>query len=210
MQSAIANMLATNSSQFFGLKEKSSNSQSSLKAQDTKKMQEAYSKIDAKELTNSYLSFYQKQATQSSNSNFSAQFLTFSFASLGQNFSDKSKTPTKISDILSSINIKDTGYTGKDISALSKEEAADLVSEKGYFGINNTADRMAGFVINGAGDDLDKLKAGRDGILRGYNEAKKAWGDKLPEISEKTMKKALEAVDKRIAQLGGSVVDVKA
>ena len=69
---------------------------------------------------------------------------------------------------------------------------------------------MSGFVINGAGDDLEKLKAGREGMARGYEAAKKAWGGELPEISQKTMQKALESVDKRIAQLGGNVLNVQA
>lgn len=173
-------------------------------------MKEAYSNIDIKELTNSYFAYYQNQTSQNSSLNFTAQFSAFSFSNITDSFSNSKKTVDQISDILSSINIADTGYTGKSITNLSQKEAAELVSDKGYFGIDNTANRISGFVINGAGDNLDKLKAGREGIQRGYEQAKKAWGGNLPEISEKTMTKALEAIDKHIVKLGGSVVDVKA
>ncbi len=179
-------------------------------AQNAEKMKEEYSKIDAKELTNGYLAFYQNQSAQNSSFNFEAQFSAFSFSNLAGAFSNSSKTANEISNILSGIDLKSIGYEGKPISELSREEASDLVSEKGFFGIANTADRMSGFVINGAGDDLEKLKAGREGMARGYEAAKKAWGGELPEISQKTMQKALESVDKRIAQLGGNVLNVQA
>lgn len=174
------------------------------------KMKEAYSQIDVRELTNSYLSFYQNQASENSSLNLTAQFSAFSFSSLTGSFTNSAKSATEISDILSNINIADTGYTGKPITELTQKEAQDLVSENGYFGIQNTADRLSGFVINGSGDNIDRLKASREGLVRGHEEAKKIWGGDLPEISEKSMQKALEAVDKRIAELGGSVVDVKA
>ena len=169
--------------------------------QNAEKMKEAYSTIDAKELTNGYLAFYQNQSAQNSSFNFEAQFSAFSFSNLTGAFSNSSKTASEISNILSGIDFKSVGYEGKPINELS---------ENGFFGIANTADRMSGFVINGAGDDLEKLKAGREGMVRGYEAAKKAWGGELPEISQKTMQKALESVDKRIAQLGGNVLNVQA
>ena len=43
------------------------------------------------------------------------------------------------------------GYEGKPIAELSQEEAAELVSEDGLFGIKQTSERIANFVINGAG-----------------------------------------------------------
>ena len=111
-------------------------------------MKEAYSKIDAKELTNGYLAFYQNQSAQNSSFNFEAQFSAFSFSNLTGAFSNSSKTANEISNILSGIDFKSVGYEGKPINELSREEASDLVSENGFFGIANTADRMSGFVIN--------------------------------------------------------------
>ena len=101
-------------------------------------------------------------------------------------------------------------YDGRPISELSVEEAQALVSENGYFGVTKTAERIAEFVLNGAGDNLDKLQAGREGVQRGFQEAEKAWGGKLPDISYQTLQKALESIDARIKELGGSVIDVTA
>lgn len=101
----------------------------------------------------------------------------------------------------------DIGYSGKPIAELSKSEAADLVSEDGIFGIKQTSERVANFVINGAGGDEDKLRAGREGMLRGFAEAEKMWGGELPEISKQTISKATEMVDKAMHDLGFSIIN---
>ena len=111
---------------------------------------------------------------------------------------------------MSGVDFKSIGYEGKPITQLSQSEASDLVSENGFFGIANTADRISNFIISAAGDDLQKLEVGKEGMLRGFKEAEKIWGGELPEISQKTIEKATQAVDKRIAELGGNVLSVQA
>lgn len=103
--------------------------------------------------------------------------------------------------------LKDVGYTGKPIAELSKEEASALVADDGIFGIERTAKRIAEFVINGSGGDEAKMRAGREGMLRGFAMAEEMWGGKLPEISQTTMKNATEMVDKAMADFGFSLID---
>ncbi|MDD5400282.1 MAG: hypothetical protein PHQ93_03735 [Sulfurimonas sp.] len=103
--------------------------------------------------------------------------------------------------------LKDIGYNGKPIAELSKKEATELVSEDGFFGINQTSQRIADFVINGAGKDEDRFRAGREGMIQGFKEAEEMWGGKLPEISQKTMDRAIEMVDKAMYDLGFSILD---
>lgn len=178
---------------------------------DQKKIREAYANIDAKQLTNSYLANFQDIASSNSNSNLLSQVWTFSGSA---NFSDmpgaQSKSVNSLEDILSTVDFKTIGYEGKPIWQLSQSEASDLVSEDGFFGISNTADRISNFIINAAGDDLEKLQAGKEGMQRGFKEAEKIWGGKLPEISQKTIEKATQSIDKRIAELGGNVLSVQA
>ena len=102
------------------------------------------------------------------------------------------------------------GYKGKPIAELSQDEAKTLVAEDGIFGIDKTSERLSQFVLNGAGDDIDMLRAGREGIISGYKEAEKLWGGELPEISQKTLDKALEQIDAKIAALGFSAIDLEA
>jgi len=85
--------------------------------------------------------------------------------------------------------------------------AKDLVSENGYFGVRQTSGRIADFVLNGAGDNIEKLKAGREGVLRGLKEAEKSWGGSLPEISYSTVEQALKQIDEKIVSLNGSIID---
>ena len=101
----------------------------------------------------------------------------------------------------------DIGYEGKAIADLSKEEASDLVSEDGFFGVSKTSERIANFVINSAGGDEDLLRAGREGMLEGFKMAEEMWGSKLPEISQETMVKATEMVDSAMRDLGFSILD---
>lgn len=102
------------------------------------------------------------------------------------------------------------GYKGKPIAELSQDEAEALVAEDGIFGINKTSERLSDFVLNGAGDDIDMLRAGREGIIAGYKQAEAMWGGELPEISQKTLDKALEQIDAKIAALGFSAIDIEA
>jgi len=101
-------------------------------------------------------------------------------------------------------------YEGRPIAELSPGQASDLIKEDGFFGVAKTSGRIIDFVLAGAGNDLDRLKAGREGILKGFQEAEKLWGGKLPPLSYETLEKSLEAVDEKIKGLGGSVVDLTA
>ncbi|MBT5933752.1 hypothetical protein [Sulfurimonas sp.] len=106
--------------------------------------------------------------------------------------------------------LKDIGYEGKPIAELSQSEAAELVSEDGIFGIKQTSERIANFVINGSGGDEDMMRAGREGMIEGFKEAEELWGGELPEISQQTMQKSIEMVDKAMHDLGYSILNSEA
>lgn len=106
--------------------------------------------------------------------------------------------------------LESIGYTGGPIAELSQDEAAELVSEDGFFGVSKAAERIAGFVLNGAGNEESLLRAGREGILQGFKEAEAIWGDTLPDISYQTINKAVEMIDSRLHKLGYSVLSEEA
>ncbi len=101
------------------------------------------------------------------------------------------------------------GYEGGPIAELSQSEAAQLVSEDGLFGVKQTSERIANFVINGAGGDEDRMRAGREGMLLGFAQAEQMWGGELPEISQQTMQAAIEMVDKAMHDLGFSILNAE-
>lgn len=104
----------------------------------------------------------------------------------------------------------DIGYKGKSIASLSKSEAAELVGEDGFFGVAQTSERIAQFVIDGAGGNEDLLREGKKGIIEGFKEAESMWGEKLPDISYETLDKAVAMIDKALIQGGFSVLNEKA
>lgn len=116
----------------------------------------------------------------------------------------------KASSILSQIDFAALGYTGKNPLDMNTNELNELLSENGFFGVDNTANRIADFVIQGAGDDLEKLQKGFEGMKRGFEEAERMWGGKLPQISQDTIAQAIEKVSKRVEELGGNAVDFQA
>ena len=103
--------------------------------------------------------------------------------------------------------LKDVGYKGKPIANLSTAEAKKLVSEDGIFGIKQTSQRIADFVIKGSGGDEKLMRAGRDGMLQGFKDAQDVFGSKLPDISQKTIQAATELVDKAMHNLGFSIIN---
>ena len=103
--------------------------------------------------------------------------------------------------------LKDIGYKGGSIDKLSKEEASKLVSEDGIFGVKQTSQRIADFIISGANANESLLRAGRKGMIQGFKDAEKIWGGKLPEISQQTMAKSIEKVDLAMSDLGFSILD---
>lgn len=105
--------------------------------------------------------------------------------------------------------LKDIGYEGKPIAQLSKEEASALIADDGIFGIEQTASRVAAFVVNGSGGDEQRLRAGREGMLQGFAMAEEMWGGKLPDISQQTIQKATEMVDKAMVDFGFSLLDTE-
>ncbi|BEJ67404.1 hypothetical protein B10307_03550 [Campylobacter coli] len=115
-----------------------------------------------------------------------------------------------VKSMLSDIDFASLGYNGKNLLTMNTDELNQLISEEGFFGIDNTANRIADFVIKGAGNDVEKLKKGLEGIKQGFEQAEKIWGGELPQISQDTIEATIKKVSDRIDELGGKTLDLKA
>ncbi|EPC1962626.1 hypothetical protein ACRXMW_001001 [Campylobacter coli] len=115
-----------------------------------------------------------------------------------------------VKSMLSDIDFASLGYNGKNPLTMNTDELDQLISEEGFFGIDNTANRIADFVIKGAGNDVEKLKKGLEGIKQGFEQAEKIWGGELPQISQDTIEATIKKVSDRIDELGGKTLDLKA
>lgn len=83
------------------------------------------------------------------------------------------------------------------------EQAKADVAEDGYFGVEQTSDRIVSFAKALAGDDKELAGQMMDAFKEGYKQARDAWGEELPEISQKTYDKTLEKMQEWIDGLAG-------
>lgn len=81
------------------------------------------------------------------------------------------------------------------VDEATKKQAEKDISEDGYWGVKETSKRLFDFASALAGDDVEKMKEMKDALLKGYKDATKAWGRKLPEISKKTLDAANKLFD---------------
>ncbi|CAN2040094.1 putative Hydrogenase-4 component G [Candidatus Magnetomoraceae bacterium gMMP-15] len=101
-------------------------------------------------------------------------------------------------------------YNDKSLTEILKEEASQLIDDDGYFGIENTAQRLVNFVFTRAGNDIEQLQRGREAMVRGFKKAEAILDENVPAISYDTLNRALEKLDVRIKALGGNILDINA
>ena len=87
------------------------------------------------------------------------------------------------------------GEKNINFKTMTTEEAQELVSEDGYFGVENTSQRIVDFAISGFGNDPSRLQEMKDAIDQGFKEAQSAFGGALPEISQQTYDAIMEKLD---------------
>lgn len=81
------------------------------------------------------------------------------------------------------------------VDAETQKKAQEAISEDGYWGVKQTSDRIVEFATSLAGDDPKMLEKMRSAFEKGYKQAEKTWGGKLPEISQKTYDAVMEKFD---------------
>jgi hypothetical protein len=87
------------------------------------------------------------------------------------------------------------GDTSVDIESLTPEEAQELVAEDGYFGVEQTSERIFQNAVSIAGGDPARLDAIMQGVEEGFAEAEKAFGGTLPDISYETRDAVMEKLN---------------
>ncbi len=80
------------------------------------------------------------------------------------------------------------------------EQAKKDVADDGYWGVEQTAERIVSFAKALTGGDASKAEEMRAAIEKGFGSAKELWGDDLPEISQKTYDRVNEMMDDWIAE----------
>lgn len=82
------------------------------------------------------------------------------------------------------------------VDAQTKAQAQKDISEDGYYGVKQTSERLFDFASALAGDDVEKMKKMQAAMQKGFQQATGAWGQKLPDICQKT----LDAANKKFEE----------
>jgi len=81
------------------------------------------------------------------------------------------------------------------VDAATKAQAQADIAEDGYWGVEQTSDRIIDFAKALTGGDPDKIEEMKEAFEKGFKQAEKTWGGKLPEISKKTYDAVFEKFD---------------
>lgn len=79
-----------------------------------------------------------------------------------------------------------------EVDAETKAQAQADIAEDGYWGVEQTSDRILDFAKALSGNDPEKADMLLEAFKKGFEEATKTWGDELPEISQRTYDAVLE------------------
>lgn len=94
-----------------------------------------------------------------------------------------------------SMSIEIGGGRTESLASMTPEKAETLVADDGYWGVGQTSDRIVEFALSAAGNDPANLDRIREGVIRGFEQAKRAFAMALPEISQKTFDAVMKKLD---------------
>lgn len=120
-----------------------------------------------------------------------------SFKGMVQDMFTKQGFAVKNSDDIWSM-LANGNYTVDEMAA---KKAQELISEDGYWGVNQTSDRILQMAVALSGGDEEGMNDMLDAFEKGYKQATKTWGKELPDISKQTY----EAVQEKFKQYQESI-----
>ena len=81
------------------------------------------------------------------------------------------------------------------VDEATKLQAQQDIAEDGYWGVEQTSDRIIDFAKALTGGDPSKIETMRKAFEKGFQMATKTWGDKLPDISQRTYEATMKKFD---------------
>ena len=98
-------------------------------------------------------------------------------------------------------------YRKLEVDEETRAQAQEDISEDGYWGVEQTSDRIVSFAKALAGDNLELAQQMLEAVKEGFKQAGEEWGEDLPEISNRTMDATYKKLDEWIKSLGGGSDD---
>lgn len=88
------------------------------------------------------------------------------------------------------------------VDAATQAQAQKDIAEDGYWGVEQTSDRIIDFATALTGGDPDKIEEMREAFKKGYKAAEDTWGGQLPDISQRTYDAVMQKFDKLAEDAG--------
>lgn len=109
---------------------------------------------------------------------------------VNQLLSKQANKYTKLSQLFEDVK---NGRISVDPSTVA--QAQKDIADDGYWGIEQTSDRLVSMAQALSGGDASKADKMIAAIKKGFDQAAKAWGGKLPDICQKTIDAATKKME---------------
>lgn len=96
------------------------------------------------------------------------------------------------------------------VDAATKAQAQKDIAEDGYWGVEQTSDRIIDFAKALTGGDPNLIDKMQEAFEKGFGEATKSWGKKLPDISQRTYDAVMEKFQAWRNEANGTVDSTEA
>jgi hypothetical protein len=96
------------------------------------------------------------------------------------------------------------------VDAATKAQAQADIADDGYWGVEQTSDRILDFAKALSGGDPDKIEEMREAFEKGFKQAQKTWGGQLPDISQRTYEATMKKFDEWASSATSSTTQTEA
>ena len=94
-----------------------------------------------------------------------------------------------------------SAYRSLQVDPETQAQAQADIAEDGYWGVEQTSDRILDFAKALAGSDPELAEGMLEAIKEGFKQAEEIWGEELPQLSKNTMEASIQKVEVWIASL---------
>ena len=88
-------------------------------------------------------------------------------------------------------------------------QAQKDIADDGYWGVEQTSDRIIKYAAALSGGDPDKLDTMIEAFEKGFKAATKTWGDTLPDLAQRTREAVLDKFEKLKKEYGLSTSGIE-
>jgi len=94
-----------------------------------------------------------------------------------------------------------SAYRSLEVDPETRAQAQADIAEDGYWGVEQTSNRILDFAKALAGNDSELAAGMLEAIKEGFKQAEEAWGEELPQLSKDTIDASIKKVEEWIASL---------